>query len=211
MAGGRAGARIAALLLACAAPGGAQTRTGTTLGQFLLDRARVRASPRSAMPASPPTAAGRRLLAIPPPRAAWRSSSSSSSTWTGWPASVTTTWRWGFRSRPWGTAFATLASLNSGDIDVRTVNQPLGTGELYSRLRLARLGWGSRARSPTGSAAGSRCAISRRPSGTPPRDAITFDVGTVYRISPDGLYIGSSITNFGTGAPTRSRDPQHHL
>ena len=32
----------------------------------------------------------------------------------------------------WGVAFATVTSLNSGDIDVRTVSQPLGTGERYT-------------------------------------------------------------------------------
>ena len=36
-----------------------------------------------------------------------------------------------------GNIYASVTSLNSGDIDVRTVDQPLGTGERYSVSDLA--------------------------------------------------------------------------
>jgi hypothetical protein len=32
----------------------------------------------------------------------------------------------------WGNSFVSITALGSGDIDVRTVQQPLGTGERYS-------------------------------------------------------------------------------
>jgi len=105
----------------------------------------------------------------------------------------------------WGTGFASLTSLNSGEIDVRTVNQPLGTGERYSVSDFA-LGLGFARAITDRFSAGFQVKYFQETVWHSSADAVTFDVGSVYRIRPDGLQIGSSISNFGTGAAFSGHD-----
>ncbi len=105
----------------------------------------------------------------------------------------------------WGTAFATLTSLNSGEIDVRTVSQPLGTGERYSVNDLAiAMGFG-RQISPRFSAGGQINFVQETIWHTSASTA-TVSLGTLYRVSEKGLRIGSSLSNFGTRAKFDGRD-----
>jgi hypothetical protein len=104
-----------------------------------------------------------------------------------------------------GTAFASLTSLGSGDIDVRTVAQPLGTGERYSVSDVAiGLGYG-RQISPRFSAGG-RVNWVQESIWNTSASAWTFDIGTLYRVSPTGVHIGASLINFGTNASFSGRD-----
>lgn len=105
----------------------------------------------------------------------------------------------------WGTAFASITSLGSGEIDVRTVSQPLGTGERYTVSDVAiGLGYGRQISSRF--AAGARVNWIQESIWNSSASAFTFDVGTLYRVSPNGLHIGSSLTNFGTTASFGGRD-----
>lgn len=105
----------------------------------------------------------------------------------------------------WGTGFATVTSLNSGEIDVRTVDQPLGTGERYTVSDIA-IGLGFARAISERFSAGLQVKYFQQTIWHTSAGAATFDVGSVYRIHPSGLHIGSSITNFGTGARFSGRD-----
>ncbi len=104
-----------------------------------------------------------------------------------------------------GAAFTTITALNSGDIEVRTVDQPLGTGERYSVNDVAlSLGYG-RQISPR-FAAGAQVNYVQETIWHTSASAVTVNVGTLYRVSENGLRIGSSLTNFGTRGAFDGRD-----
>lgn len=105
----------------------------------------------------------------------------------------------------WGTGFATVTSLGSGEIDVRTVNQPLGTGERYTVSDLA-LGLGYGRALTDRFSTGIQVKYLQETVWHSSARTVTFDVGTVYRLRPDGLQIGSSLSNFGTSAGYSGRD-----
>jgi len=105
----------------------------------------------------------------------------------------------------WGTGFASVTSLGSGDIDVRTVAQPLGTGERYSVSDVA-IGLGYGKQISARFAAGLRINWLQETIWNSSASAFTFDIGTLYRVSPDGLHIGASLINFGTDANFGGRD-----
>lgn len=204
---GRVGRRACvalALLLASAAPGAAQTRTGTTLGQFLLIEPSARFT---AIGNAGVTADGSLDGAYYNPAAPGRVAQLEFQLQhVDWLAGIRYDYvAMGVPIKSWGTAFATLASLNSGDIDVRTVAQPLGTGERYSVSDFA-LGLGFARAITDRFSGGIQVRYFQETIWHASADAVTFDLGTVYRIRPDGLYIGSSITNFGTGARFSGRD-----
>lgn len=104
-----------------------------------------------------------------------------------------------------GKAYATITSLNSGEIDVRTVDQPLGTGERFrvSDVALA-LGFG-RQLSPRFSA-GVQLNFVQETIWHTSASTMTLSLGTLYRVSENGLRIGSSLSNFGTRAAYDGRD-----
>jgi hypothetical protein len=105
----------------------------------------------------------------------------------------------------WGTLFASLTALNSGEIDVRTVQQPLGTGERYSASDVAiGLGFGRQVtdRFSTGFQFN---YVSQRIWHTS-QSLVTFNIGTVYEVASNGLAIGSGISNAGTSARYTGQD-----
>ncbi|MGH2571227.1 MAG: PorV/PorQ family protein [bacterium] len=96
-----------------------------------------------------------------------------------------------------GTLFASVTSLNSGAIAVRTVAQPLGTGENYDVRDIAvGLGYG---RMLSGRVATGLQIhyVSERIWHTS-YDMITFSLGTVYALTENGLQLGAALTNLGT-------------
>ena len=98
-----------------------------------------------------------------------------------------------------GRMYASVTSLNSGEIDVRTVEQPLGTGERYSVTDLAfGLGYGRRVSDRF--SVGVQVTYLQEIIWHSSMNAFALNVGTLYRISEDGLHIGASISNFGTRA-----------
>ena len=191
-------------LLAMAPPAPAQTKTGTTLGQFLL----IEPSARLTAIGNAGVAAGAGLDgAYYNPAAAGRISRLEFQlTHINWFAGI----RYDYVAaaiplKSWGIGFATVSSLGSGEIDVRTVTQPLGTGERYTVSNVA-LGLGFARAVSERFSAGVQVKYFQERVWHSSAGTVTFDVGTVYRIRRDGLHIGSSISNFGTGARYSGRD-----
>jgi len=104
-----------------------------------------------------------------------------------------------------GNLYASVTSLNSGEIDVRTVEQPLGTGERYTVSDLA-FGLGFGRRISDRFSVGIQALYIGENIWHSSMTAFSLNVGTVYQISPDGLRIGASISNFGTRAKYDGRD-----
>lgn len=195
---------VLAGLLTLPGTAAAQAKTGTTLGQFLM----IEPSARFTAIGNAGVAAGLGLDGVYyNPAAAGRVARLEFQlTHIDWFAGI----RYDYVAaavpfRSWGTAFATVASLNSGEIDVRTVSQPLGTGERYSVSNVA-LGLGFARSISERFSAGLQVKYFQETVWHSSAGTVTFDVGTVYRIRPDGLHIGSSISNFGTSARFSGRD-----
>lgn len=190
--------------LAIGPPAAAQSKTGTTLGQFLL----IEPSARFTAIGNAGVSAGEGLDGVyyNPATAGRITRLEFQLTHIDWFAGI----RYDYVAaaipfKTWGTGFATLSSLNSGEIDVRTVSQPLGTGERYSVSNVA-LGLGFARSISERFSAGLQIKYFQETVWHSSAGTVTFDVGTVYRIRPDGLHIGSSISNFGTSAKFSGRD-----
>lgn len=105
----------------------------------------------------------------------------------------------------WGSALLSVTYLGSGEMDVRTVEKPHGTGERYTVSDLAvGLGYG-RPVSDRFSAGAQITYIQETIWHTSMRSMV-LNVGTLYRISENGLHIGSSISNIGTRGRFQGRD-----
>lgn len=190
--------------LASAPRASAQSRTGTTLGQFLL----IEPSARLTGIGNAGSAGDGELEGAyyNPAAAARLTKLEFQLTHINWLADIRYDHLVGaVPLGSWGTGFASLTSLNSGEIDVRTVNQPLGTGERFSVSDFA-LGLGLARAITDRFSAGLQVKYFQETVWHTSADAVTFDVGSVYRIAPDGLHIGSSISNFGTGAAFSGHD-----
>lgn len=107
----------------------------------------------------------------------------------------------------WGIASLTVTALGSGDMDVRTVNQPLGTGEQFSVSDLA-LGLGYALRVTDRFSAGGRISYVQETIWNSSFQTATLDFGTLYTVSDGGLHLGASLTNFGTQSSFDGRDLQ---
>jgi hypothetical protein len=96
-----------------------------------------------------------------------------------------------------GTVFASVTSLNSGDIAVRTVEQPLGTGERYTVQDVAiGIGYGRNMTRRFG--AGVQVNYVSETIWLASMQTLTFSIGTNYRLSNSGITLGASLSNFGT-------------
>jgi hypothetical protein len=104
-----------------------------------------------------------------------------------------------------GTFSAVATVLNSGQIDVRTVSQPLGTGERYNVSNIA-IGVGYGRHFTYRFSAGVQVNFVEERIWNSSATALTLNIGTLYRISEDGLRIGASISNLGTNAQFSGRD-----
>ncbi len=105
----------------------------------------------------------------------------------------------------WGTFFGSVTALNSGDIDVRTVNDPLGTGERYSVSNVSvSVGFG-RQLSDRFALGGQLNFINERIWNSS-HHAATFSVGTVYRLTDGGIRLGSGLSNLSTRSQFAGRD-----
>ena len=105
----------------------------------------------------------------------------------------------------WGSGFASVTALHSGDIAVRTVDQPQGTGETYSVSDVA-LGLGYGRAITTRFTMGIRVNYLQETIWHSSASTMTLDLGTLYKATASGLEIGSSLSNFGTRARFDGRD-----
>lgn len=102
-------------------------------------------------------------------------------------------------------AMFNVTSLRSGDIAVRTVEQPLGTGENYTDNFLAfGLGYGMRVTDRI--AAGLQVTYMQETIWHSSISAFAINLGTQYRLTEDGMIIGASLSNFGSRSSYDGRD-----
>ncbi len=196
---------LAAALMAAAGPAHAQSKTGTTLGAFLL----IEPSARIAGMGN----AGVTMYDDGLDAAYYNPAAIGSlSRWavqfshSDWLAGLS--YDYAAAAMPlggWGNLFGSVTSLRSGDMPVRTVTQPLGTGESFSVEDIAlALGYGRQVTPRF--AAGGQVTYLQETIWHSSAGAVAFNVGTLYRISKKGLHIGSSISNFGTHGSYAGRD-----
>ncbi|MEO6463096.1 MAG: PorV/PorQ family protein [Candidatus Eisenbacteria bacterium] len=193
-----------ALVVAAPLPAAAQTKTGTTVGTFLLIEPNARVAGMGNAGASlgdgleafyyNPAAIGRATkLEVAVSHAEWIAGIDFNHLAVAYPLGGA------------GTLVGSVTALGSGDIDVRTVNQPLGTGERYNVADLAiGIGWG---RPIT-----DRFTIGAQVSWLQERiwnstlSSAVFHLGTLYRVSDGGLELGASLSNLGVGGRFAGRD-----
>jgi hypothetical protein len=192
-----------ALLLGAGSAAG-QTKTGTTIGQFLL----IEPSARIAGMGNAGVSAWQGLDAAyyNPAVIGLLGHYSVQFTHSAWLADIT--YDYAAVSLPagkWGNITGTVTALNSGDIDVRTVEQPLGTGERYSVSDVA-IGLGYGRQVTDRFAAGLRVNYVQETIWHTSLNTIVFDLGTLYQVSDQGLRIGASLSNFGTQGRFGGRD-----
>jgi hypothetical protein len=183
---------------------GAQSKTGTSVGAFLS----IEPSARIAAMGN----AGVTLYGDPeavyynPGAIGYHAGTAAQFTHAQWIAGIA--YNYGVFAMGMGdvvNCYATVTSLNSGEIDVRTVEQPLGTGERYTVSDVA-VGVGIGRQISERFSAGVQINYVQETIWHSVMSAVSFSVGTMYRLSPDGLRLGASISNFGSRGQFDGRD-----
>ena len=182
----------------------AQSKTGTTVGTFLA----IEPSARIAGMGNAGVAFGDAVDAVyyNPAAIGNLDKRSLSFTHSSWLAGITYDYVAGaLPLGHLGNAFTSVTALHSGDMDVRTVDQPLGTGERFSVEDVA-IGLGYGRRVAARFSVGLQVNYLQETIWNSSLGALTFNVGTLYYVSKNGLHIGSSISNWGTQAGFSGRD-----
>jgi hypothetical protein len=188
---------VAALCGLAAAPAWGQSKTGTALGQFLLIEPSARIAAMGNAGATlydggldavyyNPAAIGQvKQMSVEFSHSLWLADISFDYAALALPLGN------------WGNSYVSVTALNSGDIEVRTVDHPLGTGGTYTVSDLA-IGLGYGRQITERFAVGGQLSWVQETIWHTSMSAPVFNAGTLYRISAQGLHIGSSISNFGT-------------
>ncbi len=173
----------------------AQSKTGTTIGQFTMIEPSARTAAMGGAGGSMADEAFAGYYNAGALGALQRSDLQFS--YNSWFAGISLSYAVGvFRLGDLGTASLSFTSLSSGDIAVRTVDQPLGTGELYSVDDLL-IGIGYGFRITDRFSCGLQVNYIQERIWHSSVSTFGFNVGTLYQLSPDGLRIGASLMNFG--------------
>jgi hypothetical protein len=106
---------------------------------------------------------------------------------------------WGQPVGDLGNAFVSFTALNSGEMAVRTVDQPLGTGENFSVNDFA-LGLGFGRRITSRFAVGLQFNYATETIWHTSARMITFNVGTSYLLTDGGARLGFCLSNIGPRA-----------
>jgi hypothetical protein len=187
-----------------ALPAFGQSKTGTTIGQFLLIEPSARIAGMGN--AGVATADGLDAVYFNPAVIGLLHSYNVQFTHSAWLADIT--YDYVAVSLPvgkWGSVAVNLTALNSGEIDVRTVEQPLGTGERYSVSDVA-IGVGYGRQITDRFSAGGQVTYVQETIWNSSMRTTVFDLGTLYQVSDRGLRIGASLSNFGTKGRFSGRD-----
>jgi len=193
--------RAAVLAAACAAvlaaaPAAAQTKTGTTIGSFLLiePSARVAGMGNAGVTLD----AGLQGVYYNPAALGQIDRYALMFSHSEWLADIDYNYAAvAVPVRKLGTFGASVTALTSGDIAVRTVDQPLGTGEFYDVANVAvGVGWGLRVSDRF--SAGFQGSYVQETIWHSSASTVVFNLGTLYRVAEDGLHIGACIANYGT-------------
>ena len=181
-----------------------QSKTGTTIGQFLL----IEPSARSAGMGNTGVAAYEELVTtyFNPAALGRINNSGVAFTHSLWLADIIYDYAAAnVKLAADKSLLLSVSSLNSGDIDVRTVEKPLGTGEKYNVSNFS-IGLGYGQAISDRFTVGLRINYIQETVWHSSLSTVGFDFGTIYRISPDGLRIGASISNFGLPGKYSGRD-----
>ncbi len=182
----------------------AQSKTGTTIGQFL----KIEPSSRIAAIGNAGASLGGEISSMfyNPASLGRISGTDIQFTFNKWLADISYNYAAaGINLEGIGTFALVVTTLNSGEMDVRTVEQPLGTGERFTVDNLAfGLGYGLMVTD--------RVSIGLQ--GNYITETIwhssisTFglNLGVQYQILDEGLTVGASLSNFGADASYDGRD-----
>ncbi len=201
--------RLTALLViiawACAGNGAAlaQSKTGTTIGQFIMiePSARISAMGNAGVTSFEEVTAAFYNPAAP----AMMAKSDVQFTHSPWLAGIDYNHlAAAIRVGDLSTILLSVTSLNSGEIDVRTVEQPLGTGERFTVEDLS-MGIGYSRRITDRFSAGMQVNYVRETIWHSVMDAVGFNFGVLYEL-PFRAYLGASLANFGTRGQFDGRD-----
>ena len=191
-------------LLAAASPAAAQTKAGTTIAQFLgIEPSAQHAGFGNAGSA---LAEGIESVYFNPGVIGTLGSMELQFTHSYWFADIS--FDYAAVAVPlsgWGVLFTSVTALNSGDIAVRTVESPLGTGENYTVGNTA-VGLGFGRQVTRRFAAGVQVNYVDERIWHTSQKTMTVGIGTVYSIREDGLQMGFSLANIGTSSRYRGRD-----
>ena len=181
----------------------AQTKTGTTVGQFLLIEPSARVA---AMGNAGVTSFDEVTSAFYNPGALGHLAQSDAQfTHSTWLAGITYDYAAAaIRLGDLHTLVLSVTALNSGEIDVRTVEQPEGTGERYSVNDLA-FGLGYSRRVTDRFSAGLQVNYIQERIWHSTMSALALNFGVLYQL-PFRAYIGASLSNFGTRSSFDGRD-----
>jgi hypothetical protein len=207
---------LTALVAAWSPVAFSQSKTGTTIGQFLLIEPSARAA---GMGNAGVTSYTEAIASFYNPAALGHLSKSDVQfTHNQWLADI----RYDYATLALkideaNTLSLSFTSLNSGEIDVRTVEQPLGTGERYTVSNIA-LGIGYGRRMSDRFSLGLQVNYIQETIWRSSISTFAFNFGTLYRLSENGIHIGASISNYGmparySGSDLRIRynhDPDKH-
>ena len=183
--------------LVAAAPLGAQTKTGTTFGQFL------QIEPSAALAAQGNVGATARTDVMSayynPGALGFQTSSNAGFSHSSWLAGIDYNYAAvGLKMGSATTVALSVSSLSSGDIDVRTAEQPLGTGERYSVEDLA-IGVGVGRQFTDRFGAGATVKYVQETIWRSSARTVALDAGVIYEL-PFQAVLGASISNFGVPA-----------
>jgi hypothetical protein len=182
----------------------AQSKTGTTIGQLLL----IEPSARAAGMGNAGVALYDEVASAfyNPGALGQLSGYGVHFTHSLWLADITYDYAAAFvQAGSFGNLFFSLTALNSGEIPVRTVAQPLGTGERYTVSNLA-LGLGYGRSLSDRFSVGVQLTYLQETVWHSSLSTFAVNAGTVYRLAENGLRIGASISNFGLQAGYSGRD-----
>ncbi|HAP35817.1 MAG TPA: hypothetical protein DCQ28_07705 [Bacteroidetes bacterium] len=181
-----------------------QSKTGTTIGQFLLIEPSARLS---AMGNAGVATFDEALSAYYNPASLGHIPNSSVQfSHNAWYADITHDF---FSASLHVTDVSSLAlsisTLNSGEIAVRTVEQPTGTGEQYTVSDYS-IGIGYGQKITDRFSAGIQISYVQETIWHSAMSVFSINFGTLYKISDDGLLLGASISNFGARGKYNGRD-----
>ncbi len=181
----------------------AQSKTGTTIGQFLL----IEPSARVAGMGNAGVALYDEIVSayFNPGAIAYQKGYGAQFTHSEWLADISFDYvAAAIQIGEVGNLYLSVASLNSGGIDVRTVDQPLGTGERYTVSNIA-LGLGYGRQITDRFSAGVQVNYIQETIWHSSLGTFAINIGTVYHLG-NGVRIGASLSNFGLQAEYNGRD-----
>jgi hypothetical protein len=184
--------------------GFAQTKTGTTIGEFL----KIEPSAKYAGMGNAAASLGGEATALyfNPASLGRLENNDVQFTFNKWLADITFDYACAaIKVDKIGTFALSVTSLNSGEMDVRTVDQPLGTGEKYTVNDLA-LGLAYGLMLTDRVALGCQVTYINETIWHSSMSDIGFNFGVQYSVSQNGITLGASISNFGARSSFNGRD-----